>query len=177
MTIYAFRPAPYDPLDSNNPQTLEFRGSNGLGRVVGFYNPNPAHSAPSYTTQAPAPMAAILTSTPLTPVTEAEAINNSDQIVGYDSDGTGGVDEGFLDSGGTFTTLDLPGATSTELLGINDSGQIVGSYDNAFGFLYTPGAAQPWTTIAEPLPPGYAITSLASSHWHKRFRRDCWRFH
>ena len=41
MTIYAFRPAPYDPLDSNNPQTMEFRGSNDLGQVVGFYNPNP----------------------------------------------------------------------------------------------------------------------------------------
>src|SRR5262249_25010782 len=32
-----------------------------------------------------------------------------------------------------FTTIDVPGATSTEALGINASGQIVGQYDDASG--------------------------------------------
>ena len=48
---------------------------------------------------------------------------------------------GFLDTGGIFTTIDVPGATSTSAFGINDSGQIVGSfYDGTttHGFLATP---------------------------------------
>ena len=33
----------------------------------------------------------------------------------------------------TFTTIDVPGATSTSAYGINDAGQIVGSFNNATG--------------------------------------------
>ena len=36
--------------------------------------------------------------------------------------------EGFLYSGGNYTTLDVPGSTDTILRGINNSGQIVGDY-------------------------------------------------
>jgi probable HAF family extracellular repeat protein len=35
--------------------------------------------------------------------------------------------EGFVDSGGRFTTINVPGATNTEVFGINDLGQIVGT--------------------------------------------------
>jgi hypothetical protein len=35
---------------------------------------------------------------------------------------------GFLYSGGSYTTLDVPGAAQTILNGINDAGQIVGSF-------------------------------------------------
>ena len=53
---------------------------------------------------------------------------------------------GFLYAGGTFTSLDYPGATGgfTAAYGINDKGQIVGTYaplanDLDFsGFLATP---------------------------------------
>jgi hypothetical protein len=41
----------------------------------------------------------------------------------------------------SFTTLDVPGSTFTEAWGINDSGQIVGSYEEIggwHGFLATP---------------------------------------
>lgn len=41
---------------------------------------------------------------------------------------SGGVDHGFLLSGGIFAMIDFPGATSTDTFGINDSGQIVGRY-------------------------------------------------
>jgi len=33
----------------------------------------------------------------------------------------------------TFTTIDMPGAASTYAFGINNAGQIVGSYDDAAG--------------------------------------------
>jgi probable HAF family extracellular repeat protein len=59
-----------------------------------------------------------------------------------------------------YTTLDDPLATApngTGAHGINDSGQIVGDYYSAgqYGFLYTPGLVQPYTTIQEPLATRY----------------------
>jgi PEP-CTERM motif len=53
--------------------------------------------------------------------TVTAAINNSDEIAGFYTDTSGAIN-GFLDDGGTFTTIDAPGATETELLGLNDNG-------------------------------------------------------
>src|SRR2546428_14035363 len=55
-------------------------------------------------------------------------------------------------SGFTFSTIDVPGASSTEALGINNAGQIVGFFkDNIgsgqHGFLYDRGT---FTTIDVP---------------------------
>jgi uncharacterized membrane protein len=76
--------------------------------------------------------------------TVAFGINNAGQIVGLFSDATGG--HGFFrDSGGLFTTLDVPGRP-TFALGINDAGQIVGDFNDAagtHGFLATPIASVP----------------------------------
>ena len=63
--------------------------------------------------------------------TLANGVNVSGQIVG-----SFGGSHGFLYSGGTFTTVDVPGASSTAAYGISASGQIVGSYTDVFtGFL------------------------------------------
>ena len=53
----------------------------------------------------------------------AFGINGAGQIVGgyFDSSGDG---HGFLDVGGAFTTIDVPGAGSTAALGINGAGQM-----------------------------------------------------
>ena len=55
-----------------------------------------------------------------------------------------GKSHGFLLSGGSLTTIDVPNATSTECSGINDNGQIVGDYIDAagknHGFLLSAGA-------------------------------------
>jgi probable HAF family extracellular repeat protein len=75
-------------------------------------------------------------------VTCAFGINDSGQIVGALYDGT--TYHGFLYSGGSFTTIDVPGATgNTAANGINNSGQIVGCFETAqppalYGFLATP---------------------------------------
>ena len=46
------------------------------------------------------------------------------------------ADAGFLYSGGKFTSITVPGASDTWAYGINNSGQIVGSYDgDSHGFL------------------------------------------
>lgn len=60
-------------------------------------------------------------------------INNLDQAVGYftqncvDRDCNGGV-QGFLYSNGSFSSVNVPGSPSTYANGINDLGEIVGSY-------------------------------------------------
>ena len=53
-------------------------------------------------------------------------INDAGQIVGSFAN-PAGRDHGFLDSGGTFTAIDVPGADYTFAYGINDGGQIVGA--------------------------------------------------
>jgi hypothetical protein len=52
-------------------------------------------------------------------VTQAQGINNDCQIVG-NYNGTSGIIHGFLDSGGSFSAFNHPGATWTEALGIKD---------------------------------------------------------
>src|SRR6516225_4456511 len=65
--------------------------------------------------------------------TGAHGINDSGQIVGTYQNATG--KHGFLESGGTYITLDDPYATlgTTNASDINDAGQIVGSFQNATG--------------------------------------------
>jgi probable HAF family extracellular repeat protein len=75
--------------------------------------------------------------------TVSYGINNAGQIVGGFQDSTGA--HGFLYSGGSFTTIDVPGATTgtTVAFGINDASEVVGSfYDGAgsHGFLYSGGS-------------------------------------
>jgi hypothetical protein len=89
--------------------------------------------------------------------TSATSINDADQIVGYYFTYATGVDHGFLDNGGTFTTLDHPAATEgTFASGINASGLIVGSYRTGtgeHGFLYNP-ATGTYSTIEVPTAVG-----------------------
>jgi uncharacterized membrane protein len=63
---------------------------------------------------------------PGSPSTGAVGINGSGQIVGsYSSNGNQFLSDGFLLSGGVFTTIDVPGA-NTLARGINNRGEIVG---------------------------------------------------
>lgn len=58
--------------------------------------------------------------------TLASGINNAGQIVGYFEDSMGNM-HGFLDTAGSLTTIDAPGASGYTLAnGINDAGTIVG---------------------------------------------------
>jgi uncharacterized membrane protein len=64
----------------------------------------------------------------------ADDINNAGQIVGCYAT----CSRGFLLEGSTFTSIDVPGATVTQVSGVNDVGQIVGVYydGSLHGFLY-----------------------------------------
>jgi uncharacterized repeat protein (TIGR01451 family) len=63
--------------------------------------------------------------------TNAIGINDAGQIVG--SFKQGGVLQGFLLIGETYTTLAAPGATATVATGINNNGQIVGWFTSSGG--------------------------------------------
>jgi uncharacterized membrane protein len=59
-----------------------------------------------------------------------------------------GQQHGFLDSGGSFATIDVPGvAHSTAATGINNASEIIGYYDMKDGFLKT---GESFTTIDVP---------------------------
>jgi len=61
---------------------------------------------------------------------------------------------------GTYTQIDVPGATTTVIQGINAAGDVVGSYNDSngsHGFLLSSGV---FTTIDYPGPPGFG-TALA----------------
>jgi probable HAF family extracellular repeat protein len=67
--------------------------------------------------------------------TTANGINTSGAIVGsccvhtsYSYCDQVVFDHGFVDSNGTFTTIDFPGASTTAINGINDAGDMVGAY-------------------------------------------------
>ena len=72
--------------------------------------------------------------------THATGFNDSGQVVGYYVDANGQLN-GFLYSGGSYTTLDDPaGSQGTVAEGINNSGEIVGYY-----YDYSNGSAQLFT--------------------------------
>jgi len=80
--------------------------------------------------------------------TRAFGINTAGQIVGIFSNSTG--NHGFVDTAGTFTTINVPGALGTNAFGINAAGQIVGQFNvspGTHGFLDTAGT---FTTIDVP---------------------------
>jgi len=86
--------------------------------------------------------------------------------------GTGGPG-GFLDNNGTITPIDVPGSFGTTPNGINDAGQIVGTYTDSNGvqysFLYDPAPGPiPGAGLLSYLALG--LLGLSSVGW-KRFRQ------
>jgi hypothetical protein len=76
-------------------------------------------------------------------------------VVGYHQNSNGGYDRGFIESNGSFTTINDPNGThGTVVFGINESGQVLGESfgatttnsfvyaNNAFATLSAPGAIQ-----------------------------------
>jgi len=83
----------------------------------------------------------------------AHDINNAEQIVGCYAL----CSHGFLYDGSTFTSIDVPGAVVTQATGINDFGQIVGTYYDGttlHGFVYD------GTTFTPVDAPGAFLTTV-----------------
>lgn len=86
-------------------------------------------------------------------------INDSGAIVGSVDDGTGGR-KGFLYEGGVFHDVIYPGASITEVTGINNVGTIVGYYSNP-GETVTHGFRFDGTNYVQYDVPGATSTRLA----------------
>jgi PEP-CTERM motif len=95
-------------------------GVNNSNLAVGFYNDTHGHSH-GYTFDIATKIFSADINDPLAVSTVTAAINNSDEIAGFFTD-AGGVVHGFIDNGGVFTTVNAPGSTETQLLGLNDEG-------------------------------------------------------
>jgi hypothetical protein len=68
--------------------------------------------------------------------TTAAAINNHGQIVGFFTNSSTGVVQGFFDNHGVFTTIVAPNSTSTMLLGLNNFGEAVGVDMDTSGLMH-----------------------------------------
>lgn len=118
------------------------QGINDMGQIVGFYGTFiPEITDHSYLYSNGNFIWIDVPGATGTMGTQAMGINNNGEIVGRYRSSTDVV-QGFLYSGGTYTTIDFPGAERTELYDINDLGDIIGSYRDVFGvhpFLYDDG--------------------------------------
>jgi hypothetical protein len=103
-------------------------GVNNANLAVGFYNDIHGNSH-GYTYDIATGTFSADINDPNAVSTVTAAINNSDEIAGFYTDKTTGAIEGFIDNGGSFTTVSAPGAAETELLGINDNGLADGFAD------------------------------------------------
>jgi hypothetical protein len=86
------------------------------------------------------------------------------------------IEHGFVDTGGSFTTIDVPGAVGTTAYGINDSGQIVG-YTIRSGRGGGPDQGFLATPVATPEPPSLltlatCIVALFGIASHRRRASD-----
>ena len=122
----------------DNPASTVFNqalGINNSDKTVGYYTLNPA-GAPgdiAYSQQSGA-FTDINALLPANFNSQAVGINNvpTPWIVGfYQPDAGLTTSLGFLDEGGTITTIDPFGSTFTQALGVNDLGEIVGFYVDA----------------------------------------------
>ena len=105
----------------------------------------PAHSEGSYTP---------LSFPGAAGVTEVSGINDLGQVVGSYWSADFQTADGFLYSNGVYSTLDYPGAVGTSIIGINNSGEMIGSYStgqNSFSFLHSD------TALSTPEPSTWAM--------------------
>ncbi len=68
-------------------------------------------------------------------MTQAFGVNDSDEVVGTYTTGTGNaaVTQGFTWRGGRYTSVRISGASSTAINGVNDEGDLVGFFTDAKG--------------------------------------------
>jgi hypothetical protein len=82
---------------------------------------------------------------------QATGINNSDQVCGFVID-SNNISHGWLEILGDYTVLNYPQSSSTMALGLNNKGQVVGTFNDAsgtHGFVYYISSKQ-WQQIDDP---------------------------
>ena len=112
-------------------------GLNSQGQVIGFnsqeFNPQGSNSYLVEKAFVSSGSAFVVINTPDNESAIPYAINNHGQVVGTLSVVGQSRSDGFLYVAGEVTTVDVPGAASTVLNGINDAGEMSGTYTDAAG--------------------------------------------
>lgn len=108
-------------------------GINNSDETVGYYASNQlgTNGQTAYS-QAGGAFTNVNSLLPANDGSQAVGINNAGNIVGFYLIGADSI--GFLDAGGTISTIDPFGSAFTQALGINNSGEIVGIYLDPMGF-------------------------------------------
>jgi len=130
-------------------------GLNDTGQAAGYWQATPSGFDTAYIFNPNLPAGGQFTNLnpllsdllpPGPPVSaQATGINDKGEVSGFYA--TTGGDNGFLLNAGKLTILSFPGATVTEALGLNNLGQVVGTYTDAAGnpqgFIYSGGVFTP----------------------------------
>ncbi len=119
-----------DPKTTSKPTFNQLLGRNNAGEAVGFYNDAKGHShAYEYNVNSKKFVAI----TPPNAVSAvASGINDEGDVVGTLTTAKGAT-EGFVLKGVTYTDFEINGSTLTQVFGVNDILQIVGSYVDGAG--------------------------------------------
>ncbi len=120
------------------PAGTEALGNNDAGQIVGAFAPSLGTSAAVPPTHGFLFSNGVfsLLDAPTASSTSARDVNNTGLIVGYFQSDSGIHGFAYDQATSQWTTVDVPGAVSTFVLGVNDSDQIVGGYDDANGLMH-----------------------------------------
>jgi uncharacterized membrane protein len=145
----------YTDIGVPGAMVINVHGINNAGVIVGVYgNSAPGPLTTSFIRAADGSVTTLTVPGATGPnVLGAVGINDSGQIVGGYSDGSG-IDHGFLRSpDGSFKTIDYPGSQGTGLVGINNAGEILGNYadsaQHTHGFILS-ADGKTFTAIDDP---------------------------
>jgi hypothetical protein len=124
--VYTAVNNPHTPTNPNPGVLIENQvlGVNNRDIAVAFFNDASGNSH-GYTYNIKTGVFSADINVPNAVSTVTAAINDSGGLAGFYTDASG-VTHGFLDNNGVFTTVDGPGSTQTELLGLNNNGIAVG---------------------------------------------------
>jgi len=138
----------------------QFLGLNDEGQVAGFFTTDAQGDTASFIYSTETGSFSAVKIAGATSITATD-INDKGEISGYYT--KGGVSAGFLDTNGKIVTLAGPaGASDVQVLGLNNAGLAVGSYEDSksvtHGFVYnsTDGT---YTTVDDPNAHGLTVVN------------------
>ncbi|MGO9751485.1 MAG: hypothetical protein ACLP8S_02560 [Solirubrobacteraceae bacterium] len=166
---HLFHIADYPTSKPASPPVDQLLGVNDSDIAVGFYNDS-GNNAHGYTYDIVKHRYAKVNIAGATSVT-ATAINNGDDIAGFETTSSSAM-LGFVQlRGGKVLTLSVPGASQTQAFGINDGDVVVGTYTvgtgnnvTTHGFIWAPGFG--YGTVDDPN--GVGTTTLNGINDHGR---------